>query len=346
VYSNANEKPWSIKPSLAWSANICDCCLIGYHSEYSSKENRRPPVHRWFPQEPLKGSGRGVQDSLHPYKITTSKDSPQLTHISINWCRAGRFFHIMDKLHSTTDWEAFKKPIGRCQPYRKHSGQKTFGQGTMCNKNLHPKLISPNLKCYAPPISDPGYNNKILSHKHTTTYSYNTQNLSRQLPILFTHRLKSYIFHSYIFKSLPEAMTSFRPHRLIRSLIQQQFYNRAHIANVYTRIADPKKHKTVALIKVVLYKNIFTKDYFAVTSEQPASTTSKRHYDIIIKYLKSGSENIQTLCFAKYKHTNKSQAFSLKALEAQAADYCKLYLKDQKVSFVYTTTIASAHVRL
>jgi hypothetical protein len=128
--------------------------------------------------------------------------------------------------------------------------------------------------------------------------------------------------------------------------MQQQFYNRAYIANVYTGIADPKEHKTVVLIKIILYKNIFTKDYFVVTSEQLASTTFKRYYDIVIKYLKSGSENIQTLCFAKCKHTNKSQAFSLKALEEQAADYCKLYLKDQKVSFVYTATMASAYVRL
>ena len=128
--------------------------------------------------------------------------------------------------------------------------------------------------------------------------------------------------------------------------MQQQFYNRAHIANVYTGIADPKEHETVALMEVVLYKNIFTEDYFAVTSEQPASTTSKRHCDIVIKYLESGSENIRTLCFAECKRTNKSQAFSLKALEEQAAEYCKLYLEDQKVSFVYAATMAGAHVRL
>jgi hypothetical protein len=101
-------------------------------------------------------------------------------------------------------------------------------------------------------------------------------------------------------------MTSFRPYRLIRSLIQQQFYNQAHIANVYTRIADLKEHKTVVLIEVVLYKNIFTKDYFAVTSEQLASFMSKRYCNIVIKYLKSESKNIRILCFATYKQTNKS----------------------------------------
>jgi hypothetical protein len=74
--------------------------------------------------------------------------------------------------------------------------------------------------------------------------------------------------------------------------MQQQFYNRAYIANVYTGIADPKEHETVVLMEVVLYKNIFTEDYFVVTSEQLASITSKRYCDIVIKYLESGSENI------------------------------------------------------
>ncbi len=49
------------------------------------------------------------------------------------------------------------------------------------------------------------------------------------------------------------------------------FYNKAYIANIYTGMADPKEHDTVALMKFVLYKNIFTEDYFAVTSEQPTS---------------------------------------------------------------------------
>jgi hypothetical protein len=140
--------------------------------------------------------------------------------------------------------------------------------------------------------------------------------------------------------------TGFRPHRLIRTLMQQQLYNKAYIANIYTGIADPKEHETVALIEVVLYKNIFTKDYFAITSEQPASAMSKRRCDIMIKYLESGSENIRTLCFAECKRTNNSQAFSLKALEDQAVDYCKLYLAQEKVTFVYAATMAGAHIRL
>jgi len=80
-------------------------------------------------------------------------------------------------------------------------------------------------------------------------------------------------------------MTSFLPHGLIRSPLQQQVYNRAHVANIYTGIADPKEHESVAVMEVVLYKNVFTEDYRRVTSEQPVSTTSKRHCDIVIKYL-------------------------------------------------------------
>ena len=128
--------------------------------------------------------------------------------------------------------------------------------------------------------------------------------------------------------------------------MQQQLYNQAHIANLYTGIADPKEHEAVALMGFVLYKNIFAEDYFAVTHEQPASSKSKRQCDIAIKYFENGTENIRTLCFAECKRANKSQAFSLKALEEQAADYCKLYLEDQKVTFVYAATMAGAHVRL
>ncbi|KAF4625120.1 hypothetical protein G7Y89_g13047 [Cudoniella acicularis] len=118
--------------------------------------------------------------------------------------------------------------------------------------------------------------------------------------------------------------TNFQPHGLIKTPMQQQFYNKAHIANVNTGIADPKEHETVALMEVVLYKNIFTEDYFAVTSEQPAGPESQRHCEIVIKYLENGSESIRTLCFGECKRTKTSQAFSLKALEEQAADYSRL----------------------
>jgi hypothetical protein len=65
--------------------------------------------------------------------------------------------------------------------------------------------------------------------------------------------------------------------------MQQQLYNRAHIANVYTGMANPKEFETVALMEVVLYKNIFNDDYFAVTSEQPPRLNSRRRCDLVIK---------------------------------------------------------------
>jgi hypothetical protein len=124
-------------------------------------------------------------------------------------------------------------------------------------------------------------------------------------------------------------------------------YNRAHIANVYARMANPKEYKTVAFIKVVLYKNIFNNDYFAVTSEQLPSLSSRRRCDLVIKYLKSGSFDIKVLCFSEYKRTNTSQEFSLIRLEIQAKDYYKLYLKAEKeTAYVYAATIAGAYVRL
>ena len=83
-----------------------------------------------------------------------------------------------------------------------------------------------------------------------------------------------------------------------------------------------------------------------MTSEQPASPESQRHFEIVIKYLENESESIRTLCFAECKRTRNSQAFSLKALEEQAAAYCKLYVEYEKASFVYAATMAGAHVRL
>jgi hypothetical protein len=51
---------------------------------------------------------------------------------------------------------------------------------------------------------------------------------------------------------------AFRPYGLIKSPIEEALYYRAYIANVYTRIADPKEYKTSALMKVILYNNVFT----------------------------------------------------------------------------------------
>jgi hypothetical protein len=141
--------------------------------------------------------------------------------------------------------------------------------------------------------------------------------------------------------------TAFRPHGLIKSPIEQALYHRAHIANVYTGIADPKEYETVALMTAVLYSNIFTtRENFVVSPEQPPTPTSDRRCDIVIRYLESGSENIRALCFAECKRASTSRPFSLKALEDQASEYCKLYLNYEGMPFVYAATMAGAHVRL
>jgi hypothetical protein len=128
--------------------------------------------------------------------------------------------------------------------------------------------------------------------------------------------------------------------------MQQQFYNKAHLANVFTGITDPKEHATVALMEVILYRNIFTEEHFAVTSEQPPSPDSSKRCDLVVNYLEEGSDNIRTFCFAECKRAKKSQPFSLKALEEQATDYCKAYVDYEDAPFVYAATMAGAHVRL
>ncbi len=142
-------------------------------------------------------------------------------------------------------------------------------------------------------------------------------------------------------------MAAFQPHGLIRTPIQQQLYFRAHIANIYAGIANPKESETVALMEVILYRNIFTEPHFIVNSQQPPTPTSGRRCDLVVRYLESGYEDISTLLFAECKRTSTSQAFSLASLETQALNYCQLYLNYQKDQiFVYAATMAGAHVRL
>ena len=139
----------------------------------------------------------------------------------------------------------------------------------------------------------------------------------------------------------------FQPHGLIKSQMQHELYKRAHIANVYTGLTNPKEYETVALMEVVLYKNIFNDDNFAVTSEQPPSLTSGRRCDLVIKYLESGSFDIKVLCFAECKRTDTDREFNLARLERQAKGYCQIYLDaEQDLPFVYAATMAGAHVRL
>jgi hypothetical protein len=143
------------------------------------------------------------------------------------------------------------------------------------------------------------------------------------------------------------SMAAFQPHGLIRTPIQQQLYFKAHIANIHARISNPKETETIALMEVILYRNIFTEPHFIVNSQQPPTPTSDRRCDLVVRYLESGYEDVRTLLFAECKRTSTSQAFSLKALEQQAKDYCQLHLEYAKNStFVYATTMAGAHVRL
>jgi hypothetical protein len=140
---------------------------------------------------------------------------------------------------------------------------------------------------------------------------------------------------------------AFKPHGLIRTPIEEVLYHKAHIANVYTGIADSKEHETVALMLAILYSNVFpTRENFAVSAEQPPTPDSDTRCDIVVRYLESGYQKIRALCFAECKRAKKSHAFSLKALEEQALGYCRLYLDHEKVPFIYAATMAGAYVRL
>lgn len=99
--------------------------------------------------------------------------------------------------------------------------------------------------------------------------------------------------------------TAFQPRGLIRNPIEQALYHRAHIANVYTGIADSKEHETVALMIAILYSNAFTtQENFAVSPEQPPTPMSDRRCDIIVRYLESGCQNIRALCFGECKRAS------------------------------------------
>ncbi|PVH70803.1 hypothetical protein DL98DRAFT_597522 [Cadophora sp. DSE1049] len=141
---------------------------------------------------------------------------------------------------------------------------------------------------------------------------------------------------------------AFQPHGLIKNPVEEALYHRAHIANVYTGIADPREHETSALMEVVLYSNIFTtRENFMVNSQQPPASQSDKRCDIVIRYLEQGTQKIRILCFVECKRTRTNQPFSLKALEKQATEYCMLCLESEEdMEFVYAVTMAGAHVRL
>jgi hypothetical protein len=52
--------------------------------------------------------------------------------------------------------------------------------------------------------------------------------------------------------------STFRAHGLNKSPIEVALYRRAHIANVYSGMADPKEYETSALMEVILYSHVFT----------------------------------------------------------------------------------------
>jgi hypothetical protein len=142
--------------------------------------------------------------------------------------------------------------------------------------------------------------------------------------------------------------STFRPHGLIKNPIEEALYHRAHIANVYTGLADPKEHETSALMEVILYSNVFTTDNnFIVNSQQPPTAESDKKCDIVVRYLEQGTQKIRVLCFAECKRARTSQPFSLTALETQAKDYSTLYLDSEaNMAYVYVSTMAGAHIRL
>jgi len=143
------------------------------------------------------------------------------------------------------------------------------------------------------------------------------------------------------------SIAGFQPHGLIRTPIEQGLYYKAHIANVYAGIADPKEHETVALMTAILYSNVFTtRENFVVSNEQPPTPKSKSRCDVVIRYLESGSQTMRAPCFAECKQANTNQPFSLKALEEQAFEHSKAYLKHEGMPFVYAATMAGAHARL
>jgi hypothetical protein len=54
------------------------------------------------------------------------------------------------------------------------------------------------------------------------------------------------------------SIATFQPHGLIQTPIQQQLYFKAYIANIYAGVSNPKETETVALMEVILNKNLFS----------------------------------------------------------------------------------------
>ncbi|KAH6716267.1 hypothetical protein BKA61DRAFT_574090 [Leptodontidium sp. MPI-SDFR-AT-0119] len=97
---------------------------------------------------------------------------------------------------------------------------------------------------------------------------------------------------------------AFGPHGLIRNPVEEALCHRAHIANVYTGIADPREHEASALMEVILYSNIFTtRENFMANSQQPPASQSDKRCDIVVRHLEQGTQKIRILCFVECKRT-------------------------------------------
>ncbi|KAF2466833.1 uncharacterized protein BDR25DRAFT_359338 [Lindgomyces ingoldianus] len=113
---------------------------------------------------------------------------------------------------------------------------------------------------------------------------------------------------------------AFRPRGLIKSPIMEVLYRKAHIANVFTGITDPKEYETTALAEVMFYTEFTVAENFIVNIQYPPAP---------------GSTLGAAMPSDIWKRTRTNQAFSLKALEKQASDYCKVYLeREHDIPFV------------
>ncbi len=62
------------------------------------------------------------------------------------------------------------------------------------------------------------------------------------------------------------SIAAFQPHGLIQTPIQQQLYFKAHITNIYAGVSNLKETETIALMEVILNKNLFTEPHFIINS--------------------------------------------------------------------------------
>jgi hypothetical protein len=141
--------------------------------------------------------------------------------------------------------------------------------------------------------------------------------------------------------------STFQPYGLITNRLQESLYHRAHIANFYSGIADPKEYETSALVGDILNNEFTSSENFTVSSQYPPAPESSLRVDYAVRYLEQGTFKIRILLIDEDKRAKRSEKFSLKALEKQAKDYCAVCLESESdMPWVYSITAAGAHVRL